>query len=181
MTHDAFSGIYDLYFPKLLRFTQTYFIREEEAEHIVQDLFVYLWERRDVLSSLRNVNAYLFTLARHRCIDYLRREMNREDKRGSLSEVDNRELQLKLYSLEMFDEDRLSDADLEDLLHRAINNLPQRCREIFIMSRLQNLRYKEIASRLDISTHTVENQIVIALRKLKDELKEYFPLFLFVI
>lgn len=181
MQHETFPGIYDMYFPKLLRFTQTYLIREEEAEHIVQDLFVYLWEHRDILSTLRNINAYLFTLARHRCIDYLRKEMNREDNRGALSEVENRELQLKLYSLEMFDEDRLSDADIEELLHRAIGKLPERCREIFIMSRLQNLRYKEIAEKLDISPNTVENQIAIALRKLKDELQEYFPLFLFII
>lgn len=181
MRYETFSGVYDLYFPKLLRFTQTYLIREEEAEHIVQDLFLYLWEHRDVLSTLRNINAYLFTLARHRCIDYLRKEMNREDNRGALSEVENKEIQLKLYSLEMFDEDRLSDADIEELLHRAIDKLPERCREIFVMSRLQNLRYKEIAEKLHISPNTVENQIAIALRKLKDELKEYFPLFLFII
>lgn len=181
MKQDAFSGIYDLYFPKLLRFTQTYMIREEEAEHIVQDLFLYLWEHRDVLSSLRNLNAYLFTLIRNRCIDYLRKEMNREERRGTLSEVENKEIELKLYSLEMFDEDRLSDADIEELLQRAIANLPERCREIFIMSRLQNLRYKEIAAKLNISPNTVENQIVIALRKLKEELKDYFPLFLFII
>lgn len=181
MKQDAFSGIYDLYFPKLLRFTQTYMIREEEAEHIVQDLFLYLWEHRDILSSLRNLNAYLFTLIRNRCIDYLRKEMNREERRGTLSEVENKEIELKLYSLEMFDEDHLSDADIEELLQRAIANLPDRCREIFIMSRLQNLRYKEIAAKLNISPNTVENQIVIALRKLKEELKDYFPLFLFII
>lgn len=181
MKQDSFSGIYDLYFPKLLRFTQTYMIREEEAEHIVQDLFLYLWEHRDVLSSLRNLNAYLFTLIRNRCIDYLRKEMNCEERRGTLSEVENKEIELKLYSLEMFDEDRLSDADIEELLQRAIANLPERCREIFIMSRLQNLRYKEIAAKLNISPNTVENQIVIALRKLKEELKDYFPLFLFII
>lgn len=181
MKQDAFSGIYDLYFPKLLRFTQTYMIREEEAEHIVQDLFLYLWEHRDILSSLRNLNAYLFTLIRNRCIDYLRKEMNREERRGTLSEVENKEIELKLYSLEMFDEDHLSDADIEELLQRAIANLPERCREIFIMSRLQNLRYKEIAAKLNISPNTVENQIVIALRKLKEELKDYFPLFLFII
>ncbi|WP_294627001.1 RNA polymerase sigma-70 factor [uncultured Bacteroides sp.] len=181
MKHDAFSNIYDVYFPKLLRFAQTYLIREEEAEHIVQDLFVYLWEHRDLLPSLHNPNAYLFTLVRNRCIDYLRKEMNREAHKGVLSEVENKEMELKLYSLEKFDEDHLSDADIEQLLHRAIDNLPERCREIFIMSRLQNLRYKEIADKLNISPNTVENQIVIALRKLKDELKDYFPLFLFII
>lgn len=181
MKHDPFSEIYDLYFPKLLRFTRAYLIREEEAEHIVQDLFIYLWEHREVLSSLRHINAYLFTLARNRCIDYLRKEINREDRRGALSEVENREMQLKLYSLEMFDEERLSEADIEELLHRAIAKLPQRCREVFVMSRLQNLRYKEIAQRLHISPNTVENQIAIAIRKLKEELKDYFPLLLFII
>ena len=181
MKQDAFSGIYDVYFPKLLRFTQTYLIREEEAEHIVQDLFVSLWEHKEILSSLCNLNAYLFKLVRNRCIDYLRKEIRREESRAELSEVENKELQLKLYSLEMFDDDRLSDADIEELLHKAINRLPERCREIFIMSRLQNLRYKEIARKLDISPNTVENQVVIAIRKLKEELKEYFPLFLFII
>ena len=68
--------------------------------------------------------------------------MVREVRKGSLSEIENRELQLKLYSLEAFDNDRLSDADIEEILNNAINRLPERCREIFIMSRLQNLRYK---------------------------------------
>ena len=100
---------------------------------------------------------------------------------SSLSEIENRELQLKLYSLEAFDNDRLSDADIEEILNNAINRLPERCREIFIMSRLQNLRYKEIAEKLNVSPNTVENQIVIALRKLKEDLKDYFPLFVFII
>ena len=107
--------------------------------------------------------------------------MVREVRKGSLSEIENRELQLKLYSLEAFDNDRLSDADIEEILNNAINRLPERCREIFIMSRLQNLRYKEIAEKLNVSPNTVENQIVIALRKLKEDLKDYFPLFVFII
>lgn len=73
------------------------------------------------------------------------------------------------------------DADIEEILNNAINRLPERCREIFIMSRLQNLRYKEIAEKLNVSPNTVENQIVIALRKLKEDLKDYFPLFVFII
>ena len=167
MKKDGFSEIYDIYFPKLLRFTRTYLISEDESENIVQE----------IIETLQNLNAYLFTLAKNRCIDYFRKEMVREVRKGSLSEIENRELQLKLYSLEAFDNDRLSDADIEEILNNAINRLPERCREIFIMSRLQNLRYKEIAEKLNVSPNTVENQIVIALRKLKD----YFPLFVFII
>ncbi|MCM0204389.1 RNA polymerase sigma-70 factor [Bacteroides fragilis] len=181
MKKDGFSEIYDVYFPKLLRFTQTYLISEDESENIVQEIFIYLWEHRDIIETLQNLNAYLFTLAKNRCIDYFRKEMVRDIRKGSLSEIENRELQLKLYSLEAFDNDRLSDADIEEILNNAINRLPERCREIFIMSRLQNLRYKEIAIRLNVSPNTVENQIVIALRKLKEELKDYFPLFVFII
>lgn len=181
MKKDAFSAIYDTYFPKLLRFTRTYLIEEEEAEQIVQDIFIFLWEHKEMIPSLQNINAYLFTLVRNRCIDYLRKEVNQEIQKASLSEVENKELQLKLYSLEMFDDDRMSETDIEDLLQQAIGQLPDRCREIFIMSRLQNMKYKEIAQRLDISPNTVENQIVIAIRKLKEELKDYFPLFLFIV
>lgn len=181
MKKDGFSEIYDVYFPKLLRFTQTYLISEDESENIVQEIFIYLWEHRDIIETLQNLNAYLFTLAKNCCIDYFRKEMVRDIRKGSLSEIENRELQLKLYSLEAFDNDRLSDADIEEILNNAINRLPERCREIFIMSRLQNLRYKEIAIRLNVSPNTVENQIAIALRKLKEELKDYFPLFVFII
>lgn len=181
MKKDGFSEIYDIYFPKLLRFIKTYLISEDESENIVQEIFIYLWEHRDIIETLQNLNAYLFTLAKNRCIDYFRKEMVREVCKGSLSEIENRELQLKLYSLEAFDNDRLSDADIEEILNNAINRLPERCREIFIMSRLQNLRYKEIAEKLNVSPNTVENQIVIALRKLKEDLKDYFPLFVFII
>ena len=173
-----FEQTYDTYFPGWER---TYLISEDESENIVQEIFIYLWEHRDIIETLQNLNAYLFTLAKNRCIDYFRKEMVRDIRKGSLSEIENRELQLKLYSLEAFDNDRLSDADIEEILNNAINRLPERCREIFIMSRLQNLRYKEIAIRLNVSPNTVENQIAIALRKLKEELKDYFPLFVFII
>lgn len=99
MKKDGFSEIYDIYFPKLLRFTRTYLISEDESENIVQEIFIYLWEHRDIIETLQNLNAYLFTLAKNRCIDYFRKEMVREVRKGSLSEIENRELQLKLYSL----------------------------------------------------------------------------------
>lgn len=159
----------------------TYLISEDESRILSKKSLFICWEHRDIIETLQNLNAYLFTLAKNRCIDYFRKEMVREVRKGSLSEIENRELQLKLYSLEAFDNDRLSDADIEEILNNAINRLPERCREIFIMSRLQNLRYKEIAEKLNVSPNTVENQIVIALRKLKEDLKDYFPLFVFII
>jgi RNA polymerase sigma-70 factor (ECF subfamily) len=90
-------------------------------------------------------------------------------------------LELKLYSLQQFDENHLSGAEIETLVTNAINSLPERCREIFVLSRLEGLRHKEIAARLNISTNTVEGQINIALKKLRAELKDYILLFIFII
>ena len=57
MKKDGFSEIYDIYFPKLLRFTRTYLISEDESENIVQEIFIYLWEHRDIIETLQNLNA----------------------------------------------------------------------------------------------------------------------------
>jgi len=69
---DEFSEIYSTYYPKLKRFAKEYILYEEDAENIVQDIFMYLWENADLLNTVLNLNAYLFTLIKHKCIDFLR-------------------------------------------------------------------------------------------------------------
>lgn len=176
-----FSKVYSIYFPKLVRFAREYVVSIEDAENLVQDLFIYLWERQDLFDSLNNPNAFLFALIKNRSIDFLRHKLVADNNKESIEDLKDRELQLKMYALEQFDENLLSVDDIEILLNNAINNLPDKCREIFILSRMEGLKYKEIADKLNISTKTVENHIVVALRKLKTELKDYLPLFVFII
>ena len=104
-----FSEIYAVYFPRMLRFACTYVIDKEEAENIVQDVFIYLWEHRSLLDGLRCPQAFLFTLVKRRSIDFLRKKISVVEQRSSLEEVENREIQYKLYSLEAFDETKFSD------------------------------------------------------------------------
>jgi RNA polymerase sigma-70 factor (ECF subfamily) len=75
----------------------------------------------------------------------------------------------------------LSREEIDQLITDAINTLPPRCREIFVLSRLEGLSHKEIADQLQISTNTIEGQIAIALKKLRIVLKEFVPLFIFII
>lgn len=178
---DAFSGIYVRYFPKLLRFSQFYVLSEEEAENIVQDIFADIWGRMSVLDGIRNMDAFFFTLVKNRCIDYLRNQLPINDKRQKLQDVVGKELDFKLFSLQQIDESLLSVDEVEALLQNAIEKLPERCREIFILSRMDGLKNREIAERLHISVSTVENQMTIALRKLRTELKDYLPVILFFI
>lgn len=177
----SLDKIYIVYFPKLVRFAETYLLHREEAENLVQDIFLHLWEHRGEAFVLNNLNAYLFTMVKNRCIDALRKDCRNPDGHYSLSEVERKELEFKLYSLQKFDEEHLSLPEIEKLIRRAIDSLPDRCREIFVLSRMEGLQHKEIARRLDISINTVEGQIAIALRKLRVALKDHMPLFVLII
>lgn len=177
---DSFTEIYTTYFPRMLRFARVYLINREEAENVVQDIFVNLWENRMLLEELRSPQAFLFTLVKRRCIDYLRKKLTVLYKDGSLDEVENHELQYKLYSLEAFDENKSLNEDIERLLRDAIARLPEKCRRIFIESKINNKRNQEIADEMGLSVQTVKNQIMIAVRKLREGLKDYLPLLIFL-
>lgn len=177
----SFANIYSLYFPKLVRFSREYVVSSEDAENIVQDLFVYLWEHREVVGSLSNLNAYLFALVKNRCIDFYRHKVVVDSKQESLDALLERELKLKREALEYFDENMFAANEIETLLDNAIAHLPEKCRQVFILSRMEGLKHEEIATQLNISVNTVQNHIVTAIRKLKVELKDYLPLFFFII
>ena len=79
------------------------------------------------------------------------------------------EFKLKLYSLQLLDDSQMSIDEVEKQICRAIDSLPERCREIFVMSKLKGMKYREIAESLGISQNTVEGQMAIALKQLSDE------------
>ncbi len=175
-----FEKIYTMYYPKLVRFSKEYVLTRADAENIVQDIFVHLWEKRNTLDKIQSINAFLFRLVKNKCVDFLRHKITIEVKQCDMQEVLLKEYNFKLYSIELFDDTSLSDAEIEHIIHTAIENLPEKCREIFILSKIEGLKYHEIAEKMQLSPNTVRNQIVIALKKMKDELKEYLPLFIFL-
>jgi len=167
----SIEDAYLTYYPKLVRFAVSYVVRRHEAENIVQNIFLGLLEKEHDPRNIADLNAYLFTAVKNRCVDFLRSEVRLGHKKHSLEDV--RELSLKLISLEQFAESSLSFEELERTIRNAVDALPERCREIFIMSRVEGMMHAQIASRLGISASTVNNQIVTALRKLKEELSEF--------
>lgn len=176
--HTVFSGIYTMYFPRLLRFSRFYVLSEGEAENIVQDIFAYIWSHMEVLDGIRNMDAFLLTMVKNRCVDFLRGQLS-DERKEKLQNFVGQEFEFKLYSLQQVDETLLSADQAEKLLYAAIDKLPERCREIFLLSRMEGLKNREIAERLQVSVSTVENQMTIAIRKLKIELKDYLPILLF--
>lgn len=174
-----FSEIYSSYYPRLCRFATEYVGNVEDAENLVQDTFVYLWNNSTSLDTVVNLKAFLFVLIKNRSIDFLRQQLRKG--RTSYYLLETMEYELNLEALEAVDENLVLDTDLEQRIHEAIQSLPEKCQEIFILSRVEGLKYSEIAEKLHLSISTVDNQIGIALKKLRVQLKDFLPLLMFLL
>ena len=174
-----FEDIYLSYFSKMKYFALEYVIREEDAENIVQDVFTELWEKKEMLSMHINLVAYLFTTVKNRCLNHLRHKTIVQETATLIQEEYLITLRMNLNSLEAFDQNLFSDQDIEKLITRALDSLSHKCREIFVMSKIEGKKQKQIAAELNISINTVETQIGIAYKKLRTELKEHLLLFIF--
>lgn len=168
-----FDKIYVLYYSRMFRFAKEYVLFDEDAENIVQDVFLLLWEKRGVLDIQISLVSYLFALVKNKSLDYLRHKV--------IADEYKQELSAKLTALELLNYSFTSDEEIEQILMTAINKLPERCRQVFLKSRIEGKRNREIANELNLTVSTVENQMTIALRKLRVELKDYLPLLLFLL
>ena len=168
-----FDKIYVLYYSRMFRFAKEYVLFDEDAENIVQDVFLLLWEKREVLDIQISLVSYLFAMVKNKYLDYLRHKV--------IADEYKQELSAKLTALELLNYSFASDEEIEQILMTAINKLPERCRQVFLKSRIEGKKNREIANELNLTVSTVENQMTIALRKLRVELKDYLPLLLFLL
>lgn len=166
-----FRQIYDRFYDPLCRYLLFYTENIETIEDIIQEIFLSLWENRDRLE-IEYPKTYLFKMARNKVLNHLR-----DQKRGSIAIETWFEEQL---------ENRLSDNEKPDVEHilknieRAISKLPPKCKEIFLLCKIEHLTYQQIAELKQISRKTVEVQMGIALKKIRDYLASHpsFPLIL---
>lgn len=161
----TFEKLFRDEFKGLVLFAMHYVKDYEAAREIVQEAFIMLWNKRDQIDPSRPVKTYISTTVRNRSLNYLR-----DNKK-----FDTRLLaQEKLYPLASYEQaDKLTEKELQGQIEEAIAELPDRCREVFLLSRYENLRYQEIADKLQISIKTVETQMSKALQHLRIRLKEY--------
>ena len=160
----AFELLFKQYYRMLVLFAAKYLRSIEDAEELVQQVFVSFWEKAQNTYITISLKAYLYRWTANSCINRLK-HLKIKDKytQYAMSEIEN-----------AFD-DNLSfiEPDLEADIRKAIESLPEKCREIFIRSRFDNKKNSEIAAELGISEKTVENQMTIALKKLRAELAHY--------
>lgn len=170
--HTGFESVYLAYFSKMKYFAKVYVLSEEEAENIVQDVFTDLWARKEILSLPVNLVAYLFTAVKNKCLNYLRHQSIQRETSDLMQEEQRLALRASLDSLEALDPEQFSEQEIRERINRALDSLSARCRQIFIMSKIEGKKQKEIAKELNVTINTVETQMGIAYRKLRDELKD---------
>ncbi len=156
----TFRKYYDLYYDQLCHFLNFYTQDITIIEDVLQEVYLKLWENRDEIE-IQYIKTYLFHAAKNRVLNHLRDEQNRHYLLENWFNQQQQEKQGKeCYDLEQF----------TTLLYKAIEQLPEKCREIFLLSRQEKLTYKQIAEKLDISVKTVEAQMGIALKRIRDTL-----------
>ena len=170
----SFEHVYRYYFPRLNYFSNQYLYDAEASKNIVQDVFTELWDKRNTLRRDTNLNAWLFTVTKNKslkAISHLKSQQNYDNY------IRIRLLEVNYKSLAEFDTSNLVFEELQLQIQLALDKLPPACRKVFEMSRFEDKKNKEIAEELSLSIKTVEAQISKALRSLKNDLKDYLPLF----
>ena len=133
----------------------------DTSRSIVQEVFINLWVKREKIEVAVTLKAYLYSMVKNRCIDYLRKEKVTAEISPSVESLK----QIPFHDL-------VEEAELNDCINKAINLLPEKCREVFMLCRFEGLKYYEIAQKLNISLKTVEMQMGIALKKLREYLSD---------
>ena len=171
----AFRVFYDLYYRSVFRFAY-YFLRNREAcGEVVSNVFVAVWKSRVALRRIENIDAYLYVVARNEANRYLKESRTR---RRCLS---FEEIPISLIDRnspphsEDAPDSRLIEAEVEELVRRLINDLPERCRTVFLLNRQEGLSSREIAEALSLSESTVRVQIKIAVDRIVAGIRTHYP------
>lgn len=170
LDRSSFEQLFRLHYQGMCYFALKYVKDMDIAREIVQDAYAGLWEKRENIDMERVVKSYLTTMVFNRCSNHLR---------------DNRKFDPYLLHAENLTEmqqtdgaDILVQSELQIQIDNAIAELPEKCREIFLLSRNENLKYQEIAEKLVLSVKTVEAQMSKALQHMRIRLAEYITVFI---
>lgn len=168
----AYEELYKRYYVYLCFVAEHITRSHADAEEIVSNVFVRLWNLREKSEIILSVKAYLIRAVHNASLNFIEQNEKRLKSTESLSSSDMKVL--------AWDSDyplsRLYEKELQDILSNCINELPEACREIFLLSRDKDMKYTEISNKLGISVNTVKSQVKIALSRLRYAVKNYYSL-----
>lgn len=160
----AFRALFDRYYKYLVVTSYNIQGDADKARDLAQDVFLELWQKKSQINITSSLKSYLRKAVYNKTINYI--------KAQRIDFKENEELPIQK-EREASAQQMLEKEDLQEIINRAIESLPEKCRLVFTLCRLEQLSHKEIANQLGISTKTVENQMTKALKVLKSALQPY--------
>lgn len=162
---NAFELLFKKYYSVLVVFAQKMIGDTDTSKELVQDVFVNFYEKRKTIKIHTSLKAHLYQSVRNRCLNHIKRENTIRNHHQTI-EVELKDSHVVL-------DKQIEEVELEQRLFKAIKSLPEKCRVIFEMSRLDGLTNQEIADELELSKRTVETQISKALRIIREKLHDH--------
>ncbi len=160
----AFEKLFHHYYGNLCLFASRILKNDDAAEEVVQDFFVKLWEKRKQITIETSVKSYLFRAVKNLCLNFIQHnKIKLRYAQTILSKTSNNQT----------DDYNFTEINLAEKIEESIQSLPAKRREIFRLSRKEGLKYREIAEKLNISIKTVEAQMGLAIKTLREKLKDY--------
>lgn len=166
----AFRQLFDLFSEKLFHFALAIIKAKDGATEVVDEVFVKIWKQRAAITRIGYLKTYLYTAVKNASLNYLSRKASEQ----ITEPFDFINIELKE---EQCPYQQMITADALKKIHEAVNELPPRCKMIFKLVREDGLKYKEVADILNISVSTVDNQMVIAVKKISEKVKGHFEAF----
>ncbi len=167
---EAFRFFFDKYYTDLCNLVNIYLHDSDTSEEIVQDVFIYFWEKKKEIQVSTSVKFYLVKAAKNKCLNHLRNQKNRTQILSKIQSTQKEKFDLPLV--------KIDEKLIREAIEVSVNTLPEKCREIYRLNRENELSYKEIADELGISVKTVDNQMGKALKRLRELLKPFYNDFL---
>jgi RNA polymerase sigma-70 factor (ECF subfamily) len=168
-----FRELFDNYFTGLCLFSIKFVSNEDIAKDIVHDVFIELWKKKSEIDFSSSLKSYLFTSVRNRSLNYIRD--HKKIYPEGVDQLHNEPDQ------ESTPEEEMQRMETEGRINDAIQSIPEKSREVFELSRFENLKYWEIAKQLNISVKTVEAHMSKALQLLREKLKDLLLVFLWLL
>lgn len=169
---NTFQELFEEYYTSMY-FYACKFVDEDLARDLVHDVFMIFWQNKESITIKSSLSAYLFRMVRNKCLKEIERQKVRDNYSTESLHLD----ELAYYNDGI---KSIIQLELEEKLKEALDKMPDGCRQVFVMSRFNGLKNKEIAEQLGVSVKAVEKQITKALKILKLELKEYLPLLMYI-
>ncbi len=173
LSREVFETEFKTNFKGLCFFAIKYVKDHDTAKEIVQESFIALWEKRDSMDLSKSLKTYLSTTVRNKCLNYLR---DNQKFNKDILELEGLDANIKYVQ-----QDHLIEDELQNRIEEAINKLPGKCKEIFVLNRMKHMKYQEIADKLGVSIKTVEAQMSKALKHMRTELSDYIAVALIII